>query len=235
MSIAAIRQFCSDFHLPDVSSLVEDSSVLSERYAVVWSVMQHMLDASDQVVFLRTLCDCCISSSDSSIVQKVTKFSRLINPTMDSDQLNSFFELIMMDDGVVQMFNQAVVAFGRSRSLGGILTFTEKHGLESVISGIKDTFPVNGERMQDALDNLAFESNPEGFMQKLARAMQDHDDYFDAKMASLERDIQNLKLQKADLERQLAGSPQTPPESPRGKRALEQKGDCPRDTVSRRL
>ena len=249
MSVAGVRKFCSEVEFPDVSALVAEPRDVDECYAAVWRVIQHMLDAPDQAKFLKTLCDCCAASSDNPYAQRVSKLGRLVNASMDGEQLNTVFELIMMVPLAVQLFGQAVSDFGRTQSLGGIPNFMQMRGLESVVSGFMSTFPLQDERMLYALDRLVCDSNPEQFVQSMDRIEKDGTDDRKSRMKGIDTDIQNLKLRnaalgqqladssqeddadiqkltlrKAALERQLAGSPQTPPTSSRGKRALGSQG-----------
>jgi hypothetical protein len=201
--MTSVRQFCSEFDLPDVSPLIDGGLPDKERHAVVWSVMQQTLSAALQVDFLRALCD-------SGTSQKLAMFAALLTPTMDHVQRDSFFQLIITEQGVE--FDKSVVAFGRTHKLGGIVTFTQKHGLESVVSGIKASFSVADERLQTALDQLEFEANPDKLVRALVHEMEDHERIFKSKMALLERDIQRLMHEQRGLERQLSGaSPETPP------------------------
>jgi hypothetical protein len=222
-AVVCVRQFCTEFQLPDVSPLIDENLPLCERYSVVWRVMQHSLKSSLQVGFLRKWCECITSD-------RVEMLSSFLDLTMDENKRDNFFRLLMMEDGMEQAFDQAVVAYCQIVPINGIITFTQKHGLQSIVSGIKAAFPVD-ERMQTALDNIDFvvlkaldeaeyDANPDEFMRKHAADMdaqrlEDEETIFNSKMRLLAEEINRLKLRKANLELQLAGSPGTPPASPR--------------------
>ncbi len=207
--IESVRKFCTDFDLPDVSPLIDGSLSDKERYTVVWSVLQQKLTAPQQVGFLEILC-----KSGSS--PKLPMFASLLNQGMDHVQRDSFFKLLMTEEGVE--FNKSIVDFGRTCKLGGIVTFMQKQGFESVVSGIKASFRVVSEPMQYALDKLDYEANPEKFVKTLAGDMQSHKDMYDAKMKVRADESTKLAEELAKLQQQLQleRSPRTPLQAPRG-------------------
>ena len=206
--IESVRDFCTDYGLPDVSPLIDGGLSDKERYAVVWRVLQQELDAPEQVEFLRTLCKCGSS-------EKLPMFEVLLSPDMDLGRRNSFFQILMLE-GVE--FDKGIKEFGSTRKLGGIVTFTQKQGFESVVSGIKASFRVASEPMQYALDKLDFKANPEKFVKTLAGDMQSHKDMYDAKMKVRAAESTKLTEELAELLQQLQveRSSRTPLQAPRG-------------------
>lgn len=210
--IESVRKFCTDYDLPDVSPLIDGGLSDKERLSVVWSVLQKKLTATQQVEFLEILCK-------SGPSPKLGMFAALLNPAMDHVQRDSFFRLLMTEEGVE--FNKSIVDFSRTRGLGGIVTFTQKQGFESVVSGIKASFRVASEPMQYALDKLDYDANPEKFVKTLVSVMESHTDMYNSKMKFFADGSIKLTKELADLEEKLAfersgGSYRTPFEASRG-------------------
>ena len=194
--IESVREFCTDYGLPDVSPLIDGGLSDKERYAVVWRVLQQELDAPEQVEFLRTLCKCGSS-------EKLPMFEVLLSPDMDLGRRNSFFQILMME-GVE--FDKGIKEFGSTRKLGGIVTFTQKQGFESVVSGIKASFRVASEPMQYALDKLDYKANPVKFVKTIVgeiAEMESHENIFNSKWKLLGDEIRKISKEEADLKEQL--------------------------------
>jgi hypothetical protein len=103
-------------------------------------------------------------------------------------------------------FNKSIVDFGRTCKLGGIVTFMQKQGFESVVSGIKASFRVASEPMQYALDKLEYKANPVKFVKTIVgeiAEMESHENIFNSKWKLLGDEIRKISKEEADLKEQL--------------------------------
>ena len=185
--LPAVRQFCTQFDLPDVSPLINDDLSPKARSAVAWEAMKVRLSEDAQVRFLQFVCARCDS---------LQCFAAFIQPGMDAAMRDNAIKVMLQLDGALGI---AMVAFCRENKIKGISTLVEKHGAESIVYAIDVVFPVVGEEMLTALDTLKYEANPDRFVKEQDKLEKDFTEIFEATMRLHKESMDGFAKEEREL------------------------------------
>ena len=203
-SILAVQQFCAEFEFPDLSPLISADEqqqqpvllLLSERYAVIWSVIRKMLVVGKQRAFLRLFC------KDSPCLAVKLLFS-FVCMEIDEAQCNDAMGIILATDGTAVLLGASLRELCTEHKLNGAIALMDKTGLESIVYSIDSLFKVTGERMANALDHLKYDANPIRFAKANETSMKKREAVFVTKMTSLNATLDRLKAEAGVLMQQM--------------------------------
>jgi hypothetical protein len=192
MSSDAVRKFCNEFKIPDLSILMTGN--FAARCMIVWEVLQVKgVSIDSQRQFLREFC----RNSEN----KVAKFMvSLVSMDIDAEQCrDALCAVIAAEGGESREMGVALNAFCTENRISSISSWVDQASFEDIVYGIDCVFPIVDEKMHYALDGLKFEANPERFNKWFEKYEEDQNAIFSSVMALLNIELSSLDAKKAEL------------------------------------
>lgn len=205
---ALLRQFCSDFAIPDLSPLA--NPVLGEYDAcgILWGLVQAKLSLEKQREFLRDVCT-------NSGVPTLCFLLSLITEEATEMQCNSSFGIIRMTPNLAPTLSERIHDLCRT-NLPCVAALMNRQNIEDVVYSIDRIVSVADERMLRALDELKFQANPNRFAGMEVHDTKDWAVFYTSRMKLYDEEIAVLSATELGLERQLTESPPSTPKTPCG-------------------
>jgi hypothetical protein len=182
MNPAHLKRFCTQFDLPDLSSLVDCQSSLPSRLAVVWQVMQVRLGVPEQVKFLHGYC----AGSD---VEALKIFAPFLATGATNFQAGSMSIIMNINGFSWDSMGEYMKKFCTANRFPDMATLVDGTDPTHFVFAIDRLFPALGEDARDGLNLLKFMADKDRFNTELDELARRDQDLFERTMAELDAQL----------------------------------------------